>query len=215
MFRRSTNNPWIPVGGLNSQYFGTIGGADIGSLDNRFPGMLGATVVHDNASALKASKTSVGTLFEGVYQLVKFNTAVTRGQLLFWDTLANNGLADYEVTATAAAAACFRAGVCLFTDASATGKFGYIQVAGLASIQFANAAVGPIGSLVIQATAADTPLLTVNTVNTFADATQIGTLGVGTLMKSQVGLAYETPAQNTISRVLMYTNGFVPNVGRG
>lgn len=214
MYRRSTNNPWIPVGGLNSGSFGTIGGADAGSLDNRFPGILGATVVYDNASALKASKTSVGTLFEGVYQLVKFSSAIVRGTLLFWDTLANNGLADYEVTNTAAAALP-RAGVALYTDASASGKFGYIQVAGLASVQFANAAVGPIGSKVIQATAVDVPLLTVNTVNTFADATQIGTLGVGTLMKSWVGMAYETPVQNTITRVLLESNGFYANIGRG
>lgn len=212
MFRRSTNNPWIPVGGMNSGSFGTIGGSDVGSLDNRFPGMLGQTVVHSNASALKASKTSVGTLFEGVYQLVKFQTAITRGTLVFWDTLANNGITQFLVTNTAIAAIP-RAGVALYTDASATGKFGYIQVAGLASVQFANSAVGAIGSKVIQATALDVPLLTVNTVNTFADATQIGTLGVGTLMKSWVGVAYETPVQNTITRVLLETNGFYYNVG--
>lgn len=211
MYRRSTNNPWIPVGGLNAGSFGTIGGADAGSLDNRFPGLLGATVVHDNASALKASKTSVGTLFMGVYQLVKFTSAITRGNLLFWDTLANNGLADYEVAQASTAATCFRAGVALYTDAQATGKFGYIQVAGLASMQFANAAVGTIGLAVIQATAVDTPLLTVTTVNTSAMATAQLTEDVLAL----VGQAYEAPTQNVISRVLMSPNGFYPNIGRG
>lgn len=213
MYRRSSNNPWIPVGGINSGYFGTIGGADAGSLDNRFSGQLGQTVVHSNKTALQDSKLSVGTLFEGVYQLVKFSSAVTRGQLLFWDTLANNGIPNFLVTNVAAAAACFRAGVCLFTDAAATGKFGYIQVAGLASMLYANSAPGPIGSLVIQATAADTPLLTVNTVNTWADATILTGVAGGTFMKSHVGLAYETPVQNAIARVTMYLNGFVPNVG--
>lgn len=214
MLRSSTNNPWIPVGGINAGTFPTIGGADAGSLDNRFPGLLGQTVVKSNSTALKASKTSVGTLFEGVYQIVKFASGVTnvsRGQLLFWDTLANNGISQFLVT-NVATAAIPRAGVCLFTETSVGGKFAYIQVAGMASLLFANAAVGPIGSKVIQATAVDTPLLTVNTVNTFADATQIGTLGVGTLMKSWVGMAYETPVQNAISRVLLEINGFYYNI---
>ena len=209
MFRRSTNNPWIPPGGINSGYFGTIGGADVGSLDNRYPGLLGQTVVHSSSTALKSSKTSVGTLFEGVYQLVKFTTAMVRGTLVFWDTLANNGINDFEVGNVSTAATCFRAGVCLFTDAAATGKFGYIQVAGLASIQFANAAVGTIGLGVIQATAVNVGLLTVNTVNTIVDATAI----TAAEKRAWVGTAYETPTQNVISRVLMSSDGFLVNIG--
>lgn len=209
MYRRSTNNMWIPPGGLNAAYFGTIGGADAGSLDNRFPGLLGQTVVHSNASALKDSKTSVGTLFMGTYQLVKFTSAIVRGQLVFWDTLANNGLNDFEVTSTSTAATCFRAGVALLTDAAASGKFGYIQVLGLASMQFANAAVGTIGLGVIQATAVNVGLLTVNTVNTIADATAV----TAAELRAYVGVAYETPTQNVISRVLMDPKGFFPNIG--
>lgn len=209
MYRRSTNNMWIPPGGLNAAYFGTIGGADAGSLDNRFPGLLGQTVVHSNASALKDSKTSVGTLFMGTYQLVKFTSAIVRGQLVFWDTLANNGLNDFEVTSTSTAATAFRAGVALLTDAAASGKFGYIQVLGLASMQFANAAVGTIGLGVIQATAVNVGLLTVNTVNTIADATAV----TAAELRAYVGVAYETPTQNVISRVLMDPKGFFPNIG--
>lgn len=208
-YRRSTNNPWIPVGGLNSGYFGTIGGADAGSLDNRFPGMLGQCVVYDNKAALKASKTSVGTLFMGTYQLVKFTSAIVRGQLVFWDTLANNGLNDFEVTSTSTAATAFRAGVALFTDAAASGKFGYIQTLGLANMQFANAAVGTIGLGVIQATAVNVGLLTVNTVNTITDATAV----TAAELRAYVGVAYETPTQNVISRVLMDPKGFFPNIG--
>jgi hypothetical protein len=147
----------------------------------------------------------------GSYQLVKFAGAMVRGQLVFWDTLANNGLADYEVTHTVTAATCFRAGVALFTDAQATGKFGYIQTGGLGSMLFGNSAVGTIGLGVIQATALDVPLLTVATVNTTAMATAQLTEDVLAL----VGQAYETPTQNAISRVLMLPNGFYPNVGRG
>lgn len=216
MFRRSTNNIWVPPGGLNAGSFLTIGGEDSAPVlqqagAGRFPGLLGATVVHNNASALLDSKTSVGTLFMGVYQLVKFTTAVTRGTLVFWDTLANNGLADYEVTNTSTAATCFRAGVSLFTDAAATGKFGYIQVAGLASVQFAAAAVGTIGLGVIQATAVNVGLLTVNTVNTIADVTAI----TAAEKRAWVGTAYETPTNGAITRVLLGLDGFYPNIGRG
>lgn len=212
MFRKSSNNPFISGGFLNFAY-DTVQGGGPETVGTRYPGLLGQTFVANDADALKVSKTSVATLFEGVYQYVKFTTAVTIGTLLFWDTLANNGLHDFEVTNTASAAGCFRAGICLLTDASATGKFGWIQVAGLANVQYANSAVGAIGNAVIQATALDTPLLTVNTVNNFQDATQIGTLGVGTLEKSWVGIAYETPSQNNIRRVLLNLRGFYPNVG--
>jgi len=212
MFRRSSNNPWIPPGGLNAgPAFGTIGGADAGSLDNRFPGLLGQTVVHSTKSALQDSKTSVGTLFEGVYQLVKFSGALVRGQLVFWDTSANNGISLFQVTHTVTAASCFRAGVALFTDAAANGKFGYIQVAGLASMLFGAAPAAAADSMVIQATAADTPLLTVATVNTFADGTAVPTTVAW--HKSRVGYTYAVPTASVTNPVLMDLNAFFPNVG--
>src|SRR5262245_57239747 len=205
MYRRSTNNPWIPVGGLNSGSFGTIGGADAGSLDNRFPGQLGQTVVHSNASALKASKTSVGTLFMGVYQLVKFTSAITRGRILTWDTLANNGLNDFEATETVAATSPFRAGIALYTDAQASGKFGYIQVAGLASVLFGTVTSAVIGNLVTQQT------LTTAVADAIADAgTTFATNGGA---KTFIGIAYELPATGTVTRVLLNPMGFYPNIG--
>lgn len=213
MFRRSTNNPWRPPQGINGTYFGTIGGADIGSLDNRFPGLLGATTVLDTASALKESALAVGTLFEGVYQIVKFSGAIVRGQLVFWDTNANNGIPNLTVTHTVTAASAFRAGVALFTDAAANGKFGFIQVAGRASMLFGAAPAAAAMSMVIQATAADTPLLTVATVNTFADATAVPTTVAW--HKSRVGYTYTVPTASVTNPVLMDLNGFVPVVGRG
>ena len=96
MFRRSSNNPWIPPQGLNSGSFPQIGGVE--TVGQRFRGLVGQTVVHSDASALKDSLTSVGTLYNGVYQLVKFNATVSRGQLVFWDTLANNGVSQFLVT---------------------------------------------------------------------------------------------------------------------
>lgn len=208
MFRKSSNNPWVsPSGYANTGSFAQIGGTE--PVGNRFQGMLGQTIVCSNADALKLSNTSVGTLYQGVYQLVKFNTAIVRGELLFWDTLANNGLNDYEVTHTVTAANTFRAGVALFTDANASGKYGWIQVAGLASLLYANSAPdATLGLGVIQATVKDVPLLTVTTVNTTANAT--AQLSEDVL--AFVGVAYETPAQNSIKRVLLSLGAFYPNV---
>lgn len=214
---RSSNNVWIPPNGINGgPAFAAIGGEDSAPVlalagNSRFPGSLGGEIEADNASALKLSNTTIGTLFMGRYQLVKFTTAITRGQLVFWDTLANNGLADYEVTGTSTAATAFRAGVALFTDAAATGKFGFIQTDGLANMLYANAAVGTIGLEVLQATAINVGLLTVNTVNTIADATAITAVE----LRAIVGIAYETPTQNAVRRVLMNPMGFYRNVGRG
>lgn len=214
---RSSNNVWIPPNGINGgPAFAQIGGEDVAPVlalpgNSRFPGSLGGEIEADNASALKLSNTTIGTLFAGVYQLVKFTTAITRGQLVFWDTLANNGLNDYEVTGTSTAATAFRAGVALFTDAAATGKFGFIQTAGLANMLYANAAVGTIGLEVLQATAVNVGLLTVNTVNTIADATAITAVE----LRAIVGIAYETPTQNAVRRVLMNPMGFYRNPGRG
>ena len=213
MFRRSTNNPWIPPNGINSGSFTPIGGdsGDVGDPSGRFPGQLGQTVVHSSRTALKDSFLSVGTLFEGVYQLVKFTGAMVRGQLVFWDTLANNGLADFEVTSTVTAASAFRAGVALFTDAGASGKFGYIQTAGIANMLFGAAPAAAADSMVIQATAADTPLLTVATVNTFADATAVPTTVAW--HKSRVGYTYGVPTASVVNLVFMDLNGFIPNIG--
>lgn len=211
MFRRSTNNPYVSESGYyNYGSFSAIGGADNVGGGQRFGGMLGQTAVESNASALKVSYTTTGTLYQGIYQLVKFNTAIVRGELLFWDTLANNGLNDFEVTHTVTSVITFRAGVALYTDSSATGKYGWIQVAGLASVLYANSAPdATLGLGVIQGTTKDVPDFSVTTVNTTAMAT--AQLAEDTL--ALIGVAYETPAQNAIKRVLLSLQGFYPNIG--
>jgi hypothetical protein len=223
MYRRSTNNPWVsPDGFLNSGYFGFIGGEDTAPVlatagGSRFPGLIGTTVVHSFDSANKASKTTVGTLHQGVYQLVKFASTLTatggniqRGEIVHWDTLANNGLNTFTVTNTPSATLPFRAGIVVNADtavANAQGKFGWIQVAGLASVRYGTVASAVLGNVVIQAT------LTANEADAVADAgTTFATNGGAKLV---IGLAYETPASDTVRRVLLNPFGFYPNVGRG
>jgi len=201
MFRRSTNNPWIPSGGLNAGSFAQIGGVE--PVGSRFGGLLGQTVVHSNATALKESKTSVGTLYEGVYQLVKLNSNVTRGQIVFWDTLANNGIADFEVTSTVTAPAAFKAGIAICDGTS--GEYAYIQVAGLASVLFAGSITSAVlGNVVIQSA------LNAATADALADAGALATAGG---FKQIVGIAYELPVISVTKRVLLNQAGFYPNIG--
>jgi hypothetical protein len=174
-------------------------------------------VIHSFDSALKASKTSVGTLHQGTYQLVKFASALTgtggniqRGEIVFWDTLANNGLNTFTVTNTPSATTCFRAGVVICADqviANAQGKFGWIQVGGLASMRYGTVTNATIGNLVLQP-------LTSNEVDSNSDAAVTTTDTLGEI-KTIIGIAYETPASDTVRRVLMNPFGFYPNVGRG
>lgn len=202
MFRKSSNNPFVQGGYLNAAYNDNLGGPE--TVGQRYPGLLGQTVVAGNADALKMSDTSIGTLYEGVYQLVKFTTAITRGQLVFWGTLANNGINDFEVGSTVAATSMFRAGVALRTDSSASGKYGWIQVAGLASMLYGTVTDATIGNGVYQTSA------TTATVDALADA---GADATALSRKRFVGIAYATPASDTVARVLMNLGGFYPNIG--
>jgi hypothetical protein len=203
MFRKSTNNPYVP-GTLNRAY-DDIQGGGVETVGQRYPGLLGQSLVMGNSDALKVSNAAIGTLFQGVYQYVKFKSAVTRGQILTWDTLANNGQNDFEVTATVAATSVFTAGICLLTDASATNKFGWIQTAGMASVLYGTVTSAVIGNLVIRTS------LTTATADAIADAgTTFATNGGAKLF---LGIAYETPASDTVKRVWLNLMGVYPNVG--
>lgn len=202
MFRKSSNNPWIsPSGFLNTGSFAQIGGTE--PVGTRFQGMLGQTIVCSNADALKLSDTSVGTLYQGVYQLVKFNSAVARGALCFWDTLANNGLNDYEVTDVVTAAAVFKAGIAVC--AMDSGEYGWIQVAGLASGLFrASVTSKVLGNLVVMTS------LTDGLLDAIADATDYFD-SVGDY-KLTVGTAYQLPADASVTRINLDLGSFVQNV---
>lgn len=206
-WRKSSNNPYVgPTGWMNAPAMEKIGGND-NAPGSRFPGQLGAIWVGNNGDALKVSNPTAsvgGTLYMGVYQLVKFTSAMVKGAVCFWDTLANNGLNDYEVTAVGAATSLFKAGICLYTDASATGRFGWIQTGGLAVCQYrASVTSAVIGNLVTMVSATD------ETVDAIADATDYFTSALQ--YKLIVGQAYETPANSGLLRVLLDPSAFFPN----
>lgn len=201
MFRKSTNNPWVPLQGLNMGSFAQIGNStDI--VGTRFQGMLGQVIVLSQAEAAKASLASVGTLYQGAYQLVKLTSNVTRGQIVFWESNANNGIGDFEVTSTVAATTMFRAGVAICNGTS--GEYTYIQVAGLASCLYrASVTSAIIGNLVVAESA------TSASVDALADA---GAFATALLMKSLIGIAYELPVNASVRRVLLNLGGFYPNM---
>lgn len=197
---RNSNNVWRPSQGLNFGSFAQIGGQE--PVGTRMQGQLGGVVQHSNATALLDSYTTTGTLYEGEYQLVKLASAVSRGELVFWDTLANNGINDYEVTHTVTAPAMFKAGVAICDGVS--GEYAFIQISGLANCLFRSSVTSAVlGNLVVQTSA------TTATCDAIADATDF--FASALTFKQVVGIAYELPANSTITRVLLNPAGFFRN----
>jgi len=197
---RNSNNVWRPPQGLNYGSFAQIGGQE--PVGTRMQGQLGGVVQHSNATALLDSYTTTGTMYEGEYQLVKLTSAVSRGELVFWDTLANNGINDFEVTHTVTAPAMFRAGVAICDGTS--GEYAFIQISGLAScLNRASVTSKVLGNLVVQTSG------TTATVDAIADATDFFTTAL--TFKQVVGIAYELPADGAITRVLLNQAGFFRN----
>lgn len=196
---RNSNNIWRPPQGMNYGSFAQIGGQE--PVGTRMQGQLGGVVQHSNATALLDSYTTTGTLYEGEYQLVKLTSAVSRGELVFWDTLANNGINDFEVTHTVTAPAMFKAGVAVCDGTS--GEYAFIQISGLASCLYRSSVTdATLGNLVIQTSA------TTATVDALADA---GSVNTALLFKQVVGIAYALPANSTVARVLLNQAGFYRN----
>lgn len=201
MFRRSSNNVFIPPKGLNGGSFAKIGNST-DELGERYPGLLGATLVVDDAGALKYSDTTVGTLYNGVYQLVKLTSNIVKGQLVFWDTLANNGIDEFEVTGTSTATTMFKAGVAICDGTS--GEYCWIQVAGLATCKYVNPVTSAvIGNLVVQTSATD------GTVDALADA---GAVATALVVKRLIGVAYELPTNGGLKQVILNLGAFYPNI---
>ncbi len=210
--RRGSNSTIIPPAGLNSGSFKQLGfGTD--AIGSRAAGQLGQLLYYDRDGAKVVSHAPTGILLEGGYQLVKFGvmTAPARGQLVFWDTFANNGARDYKVTNVSTATADFKAGVlitALSIDGGPTlaGEFGWIQVAGLASGLYGTVTSAVIGNLVTQTS------LTTNTFDAHADAgTTFATNGGAKLF---AGIAYELPASASIRQIWMNPMGFYPRIAK-
>ena len=109
----------------------------------------GDRIVLDDATALALSNTTVGTLYGGVYMYVGTvagaTNAIALGQLAYWraNELPGGAGQGYIVTSDpqpSASVPTFVAGV--FINAITKGNYGWIQVAGFASVLFDQSQTG-------------------------------------------------------------------------
>lgn len=163
------------------------------------PGQLLKTKRLTAAQALALSKTSVGTLYAGIYQYVQFfltsTQAAVRGNAVFWKTAAHfeAGIVDTDGGATVEGRF---AGVIL--NVVSKGSFGWIQVDGEASCAFRSSVGDTTDGNAVRVTT------TTFTFDSVADATANATYGTS---KGVVGTALEAAANSTVSKVLLKGNG--------
>ncbi len=174
----------------------------------------GDRIVLDDATALALSDTTVGTLFGGVYMyvgtLLTSTVSPTRGSFAFWrsNELPGGATQSYVVTADAqptTAIPGYIAGVFINpTTSSGTGvaltkgNFGWIQVAGTASVFFDS-------TLTAAATATTVSAKVSPTIASSADA---GVALSTTTLSFVLGVAIGSPISSTISSVIITRGNF-------
>jgi hypothetical protein len=179
--------------------------------------LIGVRILLDNVAALALSDTTVGTLYAGMYQYVNLlsggTNAGVRGQIAFWATtqtganiFAADGITPYSVSADGSATLGDGLWAGPFLNALTKGNFGWVQVAGIASVLFqATPSANTIGTAVVVNTAGVT-------VDSRADATGTLTWGGAQGIKTFIGIALEAPGASgstAVKRILMRPNGFI------
>lgn len=160
----------------------------------------GDRIVLDDITALALSDTTVGTLFGGVYMYVGTVAGATAapavGTIAFWRTneLPGGATQGYTVTSDAnptTAIPVYIAGI--FINAITKGNFGWIQVAGVATVlpdsALTAATNGAWASAKVSASVAST-----------ADAGAV--IGVVTL-PAQLGVWIGTPVASTLNKCIL------------
>lgn len=200
----TNQSPKLPSGFLNLGTGDPAPGLPVsttgvsGSIIQPYLGQVGAKLSLDTVEAAQLSGPGAATLFAGVYMYVQFlSTSVASnavGQLVFW-----SAAATYVVTPdVTAATASFVAGVTL--NAVAKGNFGWIQIAGRASVK-AKAALTKAGLAGDIAVVDDvTPS---GTFDVKADATAVVFGTAGANLKSIIGNLDNNAANGAISQINM------------
>ncbi len=203
------NIDYVSTGFLNTVNDPVIGGLlSSGTGASPRAGQLGKKVhmTQDEAYARYYNKTLSGTtvpqLYSGIYQYVQFkagsSSSNVQGQVVFWDTAANSGEENYVVTPDAPSVPSPIAGITLnpSTWANSKGNYGWIQIAGLATVKFCAAVTKgtPVaGDLVVL------DLTPTNTADVLADATNITSVQARVI----IGKAYDAPVSAALKRVLL------------
>lgn len=162
------------------------------------PGDLGKICAINRVFALQYSKTSIGTLYAGLYQKVQFLAGTTaaniRGGALFWTDRANFVVSP---DATSALEGDF-AGVGLMINTK--GNYGFIQVAGKASVLFrATVTDKTNGNIVLQ-------LTTTRTFDALAESTGTYISGGTKGIKNIVGTCLEAPTDGGTNLISLRPN---------
>ena len=174
----------------------------------------GDRIVLDDATATALSDTTVGTLYGGVYMYVGTTSTATaapsRGYFAFWPSanLPAGATPSYTVSSDAQASAsvpAYIAGVFINPTTSsgsgialAKGNFGWIQVAGTASVQFDS-------SLTASATGTTVSAKVSPGLASSADA---GVALSTTTLSFVLGVAVGSPTSSTISTVIITRGNF-------
>lgn len=182
---------------VNDAASGGIQNSVGGITQARNPGQLGGVYYLTQAEASARYGALAAPLFAGLYQYVQVvatSSAPARGLAACWSVLPTsymNSLANYIVTATNTAEnQSFFAGV--FLNAITAGNFGWIQISGVATVQYKSGATGAIGDVI---SLDSTPT------NTFVDLAQTATTAA--LGKIMIGTALQAPASAALSQVLL------------
>ena len=165
----------------------------------------GDRIVLDDATALALSQTSVGTLYGGVYMYVgtvaTASASPARGLIAFWPTgnLPNGATPSYVASSDAAPTAALPAYIAgVFINALTKGNFGWIQVAGTASVQFDGAVTSSALAATVSAKVSPTNASTADSNVVLTTITLANVLGV----------AIGTPITSAISAVIITRGNF-------
>lgn len=204
---------------LNDVNDATSGGAVVSAPSGVPSAAISATqpgdrIVLDDASALALSDTTVGTLYGGVYMYVGTLSTATaspaRGTLAFWriSDLPGGATQSYTVSSDVqpnTLLPAYIAGVFINpTTSSGTGvaltkgNFGWIQVAGVASVLFDNTLTSTALAATVSAKVSATTAST-------ADA---GVALTTVTLANVLGVAIGTPVISTISSVIITRGNF-------
>jgi len=171
---------------------------------------VGVIIELDNRQALMLSSVpATFALYGGLYQYVQFKSGSTssnaKGQLVFWDTLANSGQNNYVVTPDATSTNITQvAGITL--GAVSKGNYGWIQIPG---------GVGGLATVLAKSSPTDATIGDIAFVNVApANTVDFNTEGSITTrqLSKRIGVAYQLPVSATATLVWIQPGGaFVGN----
>lgn len=195
-----TQNPAMVIGQLNAVNDIAPGQSVLNALGGSYyGGLLGVRVALGPDEV--RYKSSVGTLYGGVYQYVKVSATHTAspavGTLAYWLPVSSTVLEDqYTVSADAqpaTTAPTLVAGV--FLNAITPGNYGWIQIAGRATVLYDSSitdnTVGDLVTAKVSATVAST-----------ADAIVSTTTGL--MVAGALGIAEVQPVASALKTILMF-----------